>query len=98
MVKQPEWSNTPSLDEEMRTPTPREKHLTDLAEKNKDIKPQRYDVKSKNAKALRVVYDFNKQSVAIPPGETIPGVLLHPSAVEYLSRPDSDLELVKAEG
>ena len=58
----------PPLDEEMRTPTPREAKLAELAKKNAEIAPQRYDITSKNKAALRVVYDHNGHSVTIAPG------------------------------
>ena len=81
------------MDEEMKTPTPREQNLADLAEKNKSVAPQRYDITSKNAKALRVVHDYQGRTVAIQPGQTKQGVMLHPNVVEHLKRAGSDLEL-----
>lgn len=94
--KAQEWSNTPvSPDEEMTMPTPHEKHVAELAEKNKDTKPQRYDITSKNARALRVLYDFNGRSVAIPPNETKCGVLLHPGTVARLGQGDLEFHLAQ---
>lgn len=83
------WSNLP-LDDEVRVLTPREKNLADLAEKNKNVKPQRYDITSKNSKALRVVHDYNGRAVTIAPGQTKKNVLLHPNIVTQLNK--SDLE------
>src|ERR1700746_1661582 len=83
----------PPLDEEMRTPTPREAKLAELAKKNAEIAPQRYDITSKNKAALRVVYDHNGRSVTIGPGDTKRGVLLHPATVANLRRGSSDLEI-----
>lgn len=94
--QKPDWSDVPGLDGEARVPTPREQHLADLAEKNKDVEPQSVDVTNKNAKTPRVIHDFDGKAVTIPPGEKKLGVLLHPNAVEYLRRAGSDLELVKA--
>ena len=77
------WSNVP-LDEEVRVLTPREKNIADLTEKNKDVKPQLYDITNKNPKALRVVHDHSGRAVTIQPGMTKQGVLLHPNtSFEY---------------
>jgi len=93
--KTPGWSNVPDddVDAEMKTPTPKELELADLAEKNKSTTPQRYNITSKNPKALRVVYDVNGQSVTIPPGKTKQGVLLHPNTAEKLGRGDLELTI-----
>ncbi len=76
------------LDAEMKTPTPREQQLADLAEKNKNVVPLLCDITSKNEHALRVVHDFDGKSVAIQPGATRQRILLHPSTVEYLKKGD----------
>jgi hypothetical protein len=105
-----DWSNDPkarlglrpqqqqtvaqALDEEMKTPTPRERDLAAKAEDAKAVQPRRYDIKSKNAKALRVVYDHGGASVAIQPGESKLGVMLAPHIAEYLGR--GDLEITVA--
>jgi hypothetical protein len=102
----PNWSNEanrpppPSLmsvpqeiDQEMRTPTPREVELAELAKANVGIKPVRYDITNKNARATRVVHDFSGIAVSIPSGETKQGVLLHPGMAQQLRGPKSDLEL-----
>jgi hypothetical protein len=87
-------SKRDDLDAELKALTPDEQRLAKLAEENKNVTPQRYNVTNKNEKALRVVYDFNKQSVAIQPGQTKQGVLLHPSLAERLKK--GDLELTAA--
>ena len=86
----------PRLDEELRTPTPRETKLAQLAKENAEIQPQRYDITSKNKAALRVVYDHNCRSVTIAPGDTKRGVLLHPATVANLR--GSDLEISDSSG
>jgi hypothetical protein len=92
MPKPKEWSNQPaSFDEEMRTPTPREQKLTELADKAKEVVPARYNITSKNPKAVRVVHDHEGNVVTIPPGETKQGVLLRPDIAEYLGRGDLSL-------
>ena len=94
--QRPGWSDEPSIDGEARAPTPREQHLADLADKNKDIEPLSFDVTNKNARTPRVIHDFGGNPVTLPPGEKKLGVMLHPNAAEYLRRAGSDLELVKA--
>jgi hypothetical protein len=69
-------------------PTSREKQLAELAEKNKLVTPQCYDIRSKNEKARRVVHDFTGRPVTILPGELKRGVLLHPNIIEQLSKGD----------
>ncbi len=88
-----EWSNEPvaDLDAERMKPTPREKMVADLTEKAKDVKPQRYDITSKNAKALRVVHDHHGNKVALQPGETKRSILLRPDLAEYLGKGDLTL-------
>lgn len=88
-----EWSNDPvvDLDAERMKLTPREKMVAGLAEKAKEIKPQRYDITSKNAQALRVVHDYHGEKVAIPPGETKEGILLSPEIADYLGKGDLTL-------
>jgi hypothetical protein len=85
----------PGYDLDAETPTTRERKLAYLAqlEKNKEIKPQRYDVTSTNAKALRVIHDCNGRAVAIPPAGTKQGVLLHPGIAEYLGKTGLTLTL-----
>lgn len=92
MAKQPgpQWSNEP--DAELKAPTPHEQQLTELIEKNKSVEPKLYDITSKNPKALRVVHDYNGQTVTIPPGETQRGILLHPKTAEYLGKGDLDMK------
>jgi hypothetical protein len=101
----PNWSNEPpppsrtvpqDIDQEMRTPTPREVELAKLKQANAGIKPVRYDITNKNARAMRVVHDFSGIAVSIPSGETKQGILLHPDMVRQLSGPKSDLELTMA--
>jgi hypothetical protein len=95
------WSNDvdetvpQSIDREMATPTPREKHLAGLAAKYKDAKPQLCSVTNKNQKAMRVIHDFNGGAVSIPPNET-KTVELHPGAIDYFKSPKSDIEVVMA--
>ena len=85
-----EWSNEPVADPdtEMKKPTPNEEKLTELAEKAKEVKPQRYDITSKNPRAMRVIHDYNGQHIAIPPGQSKRSVLLHPDTAESLGKGD----------
>lgn len=96
MAKFPDrYSNDPiNPDAEMRKLTPHETKVADLADKAKDVIPQRYNITSKNSKALRVVHDHEGRSVAIQPGQTKQGVLLSPNIAEYLGK--GDLEVVAA--
>lgn len=87
-----EWTNEPTRD--MIEPTPREEKLAGLAEEAKEVKPQLYDITSKNPKALRVVHDHHGNRVAIPPGETKQGVLLRPNIAEYLGKGDLSVTAV----
>jgi hypothetical protein len=93
MANDAPWSNTPGFDGEAGPPTKREKYIAKLAAENDKVEPQLYNITSKNAKAMRVIYDFDKQVVSIEPGATKQGVLLHPKAAEYLNR--TDLEVVQ---
>jgi len=81
----------PRLEDEVRTLTPRERQLTDLAEKHRSVGPQRYDLTSNHPTARRVIYDHNQQPITLVPGETKRGVLLHPKAAETLRRPGNHL-------
>jgi len=80
----------PDLDEEMRTPTPRERHLTDLAKKN-NKEPQQYNITNKNPHAMHVVYNARGEAVSIDPGQT-KSMLLHPMGAHELMR-FKDLEI-----
>ena len=80
-----------TADDELRRPTPHERYVADMAEKNKDVKPERYDVTNKNGRAMRVVYNWDGQPVSIPPGETKKNVLLHPNTATTLGKGDLDL-------
>ncbi len=82
-TKKNEWNNDPVIE-----PTPREEKLAALAEKAMEVKPQTYNVTSKNAKAIRVIHDYHGRTVAIEPGDTKQGVLLRPDTAEYLGRGD----------
>ena len=87
----PEWSNVPGLgdmDAELRTQTPEEARLAKKAEEVAKIPPVRYDVTSKNTKAMRVIHDYNGGVVSIPPGQTRLGVLLLPDTATHLNRGD----------
>jgi outer membrane murein-binding lipoprotein Lpp len=94
-AKKPEWSNDlqkpDDLDKEVKTLTPDEVRLNDLAKDMKDVKPEKYNIKSKNAKAMRVVHDSNGEKVAILPGETKAGVMLYPHIAEYLGKGDLEI-------
>jgi len=79
-----DWSNEVE-------PTPREEQLKVLAEKTKDIKPQTYNITSKNTKATRVVHDHYGTAVTIPPGETRDGITLLPDTAAYLGTGDLTL-------
>src|SRR5262252_11142610 len=80
------WPSIVSLDEEMRTPTPREKHIAELTKQNSGIAPQRYDIKNKNAHAMRVIYNHEDRAISIPPGETKFKVLLRPNTAAQLNQ------------
>jgi len=85
------WSNkVPDLDEEMRTPTPREQHLTDLAKKN-NKEPQQYNITNKNPHAMHVVYNARGEAISIDPGQT-KSMLLYPMGAHELMR-FKDLEI-----
>ena len=93
MANKDKWSNEPRRDDpelhkELYAQTPHERAMTELAEKNKDEKPLYYDIASKNARAMRVVYDHNNNAVAIVPGGTKRNVLLRPSTAERLAKGD----------
>ena len=92
-VKRPmEYSNVPEeMDAEMRTPTPHEKQLEALAEENIKVPPQRYNITSKNDKAIRVIHDHGGHTVAFQPGETKLGVLLQPHVAQRLAQGDLDV-------
>ena len=81
-----------SVDEEMATPTPRETELADLAKKNAQIQAQRYDITSKNQKAIRVIHDYSGRPIEFQPGQTRTGVWLQPQTAEMLAHTDLDLK------
>jgi hypothetical protein len=75
----------------MFEPTEREERLAAMAEKAKEVKPQTYDITSKNPKAPRVVHDWFGKQVVIRPGETKTAVPLRPDIAEYLGKGDLTL-------
>ena len=79
----------------MARPTLREQQMDSLADEDKKVAPQRYDITSKNLKAARVVHDYHGVPVFIPPGETKRAILLRPRTAEYLGK--GDLALVAAQ-
>jgi hypothetical protein len=81
-----------SVDEEMATPTPRETELADLAKKNAQIQAQRYDITSKNQKAIRVIHDYSGRPIEFQPGQTRTGVWLQPQTAEMLGHTDLDVK------
>jgi hypothetical protein len=95
-AKKPEWSNDlkqppDDLDKEVKALTPDEVRLSELAKDMKDVKPEKYNIKSKNAKAMRVVHDSSGEKVSILPGETKAGVMLYPHIAEYLGKGDLEI-------
>lgn len=99
-MAKPAWSNEvqknvqhglEDIEEEVKTPTPRELDLAKKAETAKTVTPLRYDITSKNTNALRVVHDHSGRSIVIPPGETKHGVLLRPDTAEILGKGDLTL-------
>ena len=80
-----------SVEQELATMTPREIELAELAKRNAEITPQRYDVTSKNPKAMRVIHDHSGRPIEIQPGQTRSGVWLQPQTAAQLGR--SDLEV-----
>ena len=69
-------------------PTPREEQLAKLAEEAKKVKPERYDIRNKNAKTPRVIHDFYGERVMIQPEKTKEGIWLRPNIAEYLGKGD----------
>jgi hypothetical protein len=65
--------------------------MTRAPEKAKDVKPQSYNITSRNTKAIRVVHDHYNTAVTIPPGETREGIMLRPDIAEYLGKGDLTL-------
>jgi hypothetical protein len=106
-TKPPAWSNDPrpadvvqvhlpgsvphDIDTEMRTPTSREQRLADLAKKNTSA-PQQYDIKNKNERAMRVIYDHNGHSVAVQPGRSKEKIWLLPRTADQLNRGDLEIK------
>ena len=88
--KDAEWSDVPmdSVDAEVRKPTPHEAHVAEMADKAKEVVPQRYDLTSKNPKAMRIIHDHYGNRVSIAPGETVQGVVLRPNIAVYLGKGD----------
>jgi hypothetical protein len=97
------WSNELStsetvpeqIDREMQRMTPRERHVSSLAEKYKDAQPQLCSITNKNPKAMRVIHDFYGTAISIPPNET-KSAELHPGLIDYFKGPKSDLQVVMA--
>ena len=81
-----------TVEEEMATPTPRETELADLAKKNAQIQAQRYDITSKNQKAIRVIHDYSGRPIEFQPGQTRTGVWLQPQTAEMLGHTDLDVK------
>ena len=81
-----------TVEEELATPTPREAELADLAKKNAQIGPQRYDITSKNLKAMRVIHDYSGRPIEFQPGQTRTGVWLQPQTAEMLGRGDLEVK------
>jgi len=81
-----------SVDEEMATPTPRETELADLAKKNAQIQAQRYDITSKNQKAIRVIHDYSGRPIEFQPGQTRTGVWLQPQTADMLGHTDLEVK------
>ena len=100
MANKKEWSNElggetvpESFDREQQRMTPREVKVAALGEKYKDAQPQICDITNKNAKSMRVIYDYYGQSVAVPPTETKLGIALHPGTIDYFKGGKNDLEV-----
>lgn len=91
MPQKKDWSN--DLPPEIE-PTPREVAVKELAEAAKDVKPQTYNITSRNKGAMRVVHDFHGEKVSIPPGETVQNIELRPDIAEYLGKGDLILTAV----
>jgi hypothetical protein len=82
------------LREPMMQPTSWEAHLAVLAARANETKPALYNIRSKNAKAPRVVHDYHGNKVSIAPGTSKESILLHPNVAEQLGK--SDLEFTVA--
>jgi len=78
--------------DDVAAPTPREVQLTELAKKNAEIAAQRYDVTSKNPKAIRIIHDHTGRPIEIQPGQTRSGVWLQPQTAAQLGRGDLELK------
>jgi len=94
----PAWSNDPQpgtvphdLDTEMKTPTTRERQIAALAQSNSSG-PRQYDIRSKNEKATRIVYDYNGRTITVHPGQTKWKVWLYPQTAQQLNSGDLEVK------